>query len=211
MVQSIDKNYFLLFSFFLLNILFSVKISGLDENTNYKIKLYAEQISTNLLSKSIDLSFTTKRSSIKILLILKNQRKKKLFFFLVPKQIRDINIRRITFNTIVITWLAENFDQYQIRYWSLIDENTKYLQTLLINNFTLITTSDLYQFQIRAHTKYGWTSYTKERLISLRSISIDESISSDITKKNLFLIISPLIILILIITFIILAFIYSKK
>jgi hypothetical protein len=42
-----------------------VKISGLDENTNYKIKLYAEQISTHLLSKSIDLSFTTKQSSIK--------------------------------------------------------------------------------------------------------------------------------------------------
>ena len=40
----------------------SVKISGLDENTNYRIKIYAEQISTRLYSKSIDLSFTTKRS-----------------------------------------------------------------------------------------------------------------------------------------------------
>jgi len=64
MVQSIDRKFFFFFVF-LLNILFSVKISGLDENTNYKIKLYAEQISTHLLSKSIDLSFTTKRSSIK--------------------------------------------------------------------------------------------------------------------------------------------------
>ncbi len=46
------------------NILFSVKISNLDDNTNYKIKIYAEQIPTHLLSKSIDISFTTKRSSI---------------------------------------------------------------------------------------------------------------------------------------------------
>ncbi len=182
----------------------------MDENTNYKIKLYAEQISTHLLSKPIDLSFTTKRSSTKnkiLLFFLKI----KNFIFLVPKQIHDINIRRITFNTIIITWSSENFDQYQIRYWALIDENKKYLYTVLINNFTLITTSDLYKFQIRAHTKYGWTSYTKEKLISLRSISIDESISSDITKKNLFLLIGPLSLLVLIIIFIIIAFIYSKK
>jgi len=184
-----------------------VEILGLDADTNYNIEVYAEQISTHLLSKSVGLSFTTKRPSIKSKFLIFCFK----FFFLVPKLIRDINIRRISLNTILINWSSNDFDLYQIRYWSLIDENTKYLQTLLINNFTLITTSDLYQFQIRAHTKYGWTSYTKERLISLRSISIDESISSDITKKNLFLIISPLIILILIITFIILAFIYSKK
>jgi hypothetical protein len=147
---------------------------------------------------------------LKIFFIFK--KKKNFVVFLVSKQIRDITIRRITFNTIVITWLDENFDQYQILYWSLIDENKKYLHTILINNFTLITTSDLYKFKIRAHNKFGWTSYTKEKFISLRSISIDESISSsDITKKNLFLLIGPLIILGLIITFIILAFIYSKK
>jgi hypothetical protein len=37
---------------------------GLDADTNYNIEVYAEQISTHLLSKSVDLSFTTKRSSI---------------------------------------------------------------------------------------------------------------------------------------------------
>ena len=135
--------------------------------------------------------------------------------FLVFNSIRDINIRRITFNTIIITWLSDDFDQYQIRYWSLINENKKILSNLLINNFTLITTSDTYKFQIRAHTKYGWTSYTQEQLISLVSISIDQSASADKRKKFVdnkhILIIGPLIILGLIITVIILAFIYSKK
>ena len=50
---------------FLSTILFSVRIIGLDDDTNYKIKIYTEQISTHLLSKSVDLSFTTKRSSMK--------------------------------------------------------------------------------------------------------------------------------------------------
>jgi hypothetical protein len=92
-----------------------------------------------------------------------------------------------------------------------MDENTKLLDTILINNFTLITASDTYKFQIRAHTTVGWTSYTQERLISLRSITIEESVSSDLTMKNLFLIIGPLIILGLIIIVIIFAFIYWKK
>jgi hypothetical protein len=65
MVQGKKKNF--LRNFIILS---SVKISGLDENTNYKIKIYAEQISTHLFSKSIDLSFTTKRSSIKEILIV---------------------------------------------------------------------------------------------------------------------------------------------
>jgi len=41
----------------------SVQILGLDADTNYNIEVYAEQISTRLLSKSVDLSFTTKRPS----------------------------------------------------------------------------------------------------------------------------------------------------
>jgi len=45
----------------------SVQIMGLDADTNYNIEVYAEQISTHLLSKSVDLSFTTKRSSMTIL------------------------------------------------------------------------------------------------------------------------------------------------
>ncbi len=79
----------------------------------------------------------------------------------------------------------------------------------------MITTSDTYKFQIRAHTKHGWTSYTQEQLISLVSISIDQSTSSDERKKFVdnkhILIIGPLIILGLIIAVIISAFIYSKK
>ncbi len=164
----------------------------MDENTNYKIKIYAEQMSTHLFSKSIDLSFTTKRS--------------------IMKQIHDITIRRITFNTIFISWLADNFDRYQIRYWSLIDEKKKILITISNNNFTLMTKSDLYKFQIRGQTKLGWTSFTEEKLISLRAISIDESVSSNITKRNLFLLIGPVMILGLIIAVIILALIiYTKK
>ena len=41
----------------------SVQILGLDADTNYNIEVFAEQISTHLLSKSVDLSFTTKRPS----------------------------------------------------------------------------------------------------------------------------------------------------
>jgi hypothetical protein len=37
---------------------------GLDADTNYNIEVYAEQMSTHLLSKSVDLAFTTKRPSI---------------------------------------------------------------------------------------------------------------------------------------------------
>ncbi len=131
--------------------------------------------------------------------------------FLVSKQIRDITIRRITFNTIVITWLEDDFDQYQIRYWSVIDEKKKNLITIFNNNFTLTTTSDLYKFQIRGQTKFGWTSFTEEKLISLRAISIDESLSPNLTKRNLLLLIGPSIILGLIIAMIILALIYSRK
>ncbi|CAF0812320.1 unnamed protein product [Rotaria sordida] len=169
----------------------SIKISGLDDHTNYRIKLYSEHISTHLFSKPIDLSFTTKRP--------------------ISQEIRDINIRRIAFDKIVITWLSDNFDQYQIRYWSLIDENQKILLTLLINNFTLITKTDNYKFQIRGHTNLGWTFYTQEKLISLHSITIDKSSISDLTINKHILIIGPLIIFGLIIIVIILAFIYLKK
>ena len=174
-----------------LNRLFSVKISGFDENTNYKIKIYAEQMSTHLFSKSIDLSFTTKRAVI--------------------KQIRDITIRRITFNTIIINWSSDDFDRYQIRYWSLIDEKRKMLITISNNNFTLITKSDVYKFQIRGQTKFGWTSFTEEKLISLRAISIEEPVSPNGSKRNLLLLIGPVIIFGLTIAVIILALIYSKR
>ena len=40
----------------------SVRLVGLDAETNYTIKLYAEQLSTQLLSQSIDLAFTTQRA-----------------------------------------------------------------------------------------------------------------------------------------------------
>jgi hypothetical protein len=65
-----------------LNSLFSVHIMGLDADTNYKIKIYAEQVSTHLLSKSVDISFTTKRSSIKKFFIIY---KKKIFFFSIER------------------------------------------------------------------------------------------------------------------------------
>ncbi len=190
---------------------------GLDADTSYNIEVYAEQISTHLLSKSVDLSFTTKRPS-KI-----SFRKKKLdlcFSLLVPKLIRDINIRRISLNTILINWSSSDFDLYQIRYWSLIDENKKSLLTLLFNNFTLITLSDNYKFQLRGRTRFGWSLYTNEKLISLRSMLIDEQFltnmkSTDISTKFVenknILLIGPVIILALLITVIILAFIYSKK
>ncbi len=144
-----------------------------------------------------------------------------LFFFcLVPKLIRDINIRRISLNTILINWSSNDFDLYQIRYWSLIDENKKSLLTLLFNNFTLITNSDNYKFQIRGRTRFGWSLYTHEKFISLRSMLIDEQFlsnikSTDVTTKFVenknILLIGPFIILALLITVIILAFIYSKK
>ena len=195
---------------FSFNISSSVTISGLDENTNYKIKIYAEQISSHLFSKSVDLSFTTKRSSTASNSVYFSI-SLSLCLFLVSKRIREITIRRITFTTIVITWLSDNFDQYQIRYWPVIDENKKILVTLLINNFTLTTTSDLYKFQIRARTKFGWTAYTEERLLSLRAMSIDQPASSNLTKRNVLLLLGPLVILGLLITAIIFALIFSRK
>ncbi|CAF1122630.1 unnamed protein product [Adineta steineri] len=172
-----------------------VKMIGLHDNTEYRIKIYTEQMSTHLLSKSTDLSFKTKPS--------------------ISKQIRDINIRRVTFDTVVITWLSDDFDQYQIRYWSLIDENKKMLVQLSTNNFTLVTKTDIYKFQIRAHNNFGWTAFTQEIIISLRAIFIDQPIPSALTKKFVdnknILFISPLIILSSLITIIILAVIYIKK
>ncbi len=102
----------------------------------------------------------------------------------------------------------------------MTEENKKSLLTLLYNNFTLITISDNYKFQIRGRTRFGWSLYTHEKLISLRSMLIDEQFLTNIkstdgtTKfvenKNI-LLIGPFIILALLITVIILAFIYSKK
>ena len=139
---------------------------------------------------------------------------------IVPKLIRDINIQRISLNTVLISWSANDFDLYQIRYWSLMDENKKSLLTLSFNNFTLITLNDNYKFQLRGRTRFGWSLYTHEKFISLRSMLIDEQFLNNIkstdpsTKfvenKNI-LLIGPFIILGLLITVIILAFIYSKK
>ncbi len=144
-----------------------------------------------------------------------------LFFFLVPKLIRDINIRRISLNTILISWSSNDFDLYQIRYWSLLDETKKSLLTLLFNNFTLITNSDNYKFQIRGRTRFGWSLYTHEKFISLRSMLIDEQyllntkltdvVTTKFVENKNILLIGPFIILALLITVIILAFIYSKK
>ncbi|CAF3631267.1 unnamed protein product [Rotaria socialis] len=178
----------------------SVQMLGLDADTNYNIELYAEHLSTHLLSKSVDLSFTTKRP--------------------IPKLIRDINIRRISLNTIIISWSSNDFDQYQIRYWPLNDDNRKFLRTLLFNNFTLITQSDNYKFQLRGHTRFGWSLYTQEKSLSVSSLLVDEQYLAntkltDVTTKfvenKTILLIGPFIILLLLITVIILAFIYSKK
>ena len=198
----------------------SVQLLGLDADTNYNVEVFAEQLSTHLLSKSVDLSFTTKRPSMSRM----SQRTIDSFISLVvPKLIRDINIRRISLNTVLISWSSNDFDLYQIRYWSLADENSKLLLTLLQNNFTLLTTSEHYKFQLRGHTRFGWSSYTHEKLVSLRSMLVDDQLLHGTTADRLtgvttkfvenrnILLIGPLIILILLITVIILAFIYSKK
>jgi len=134
--------------------------------------------------------------------------------------IRDINLRRISSNTVLINWSSNDFDLFQIRYWPLFDENQKTLLTLSYNNFTLITQSDNYKFQLRGRTRFGWSLYTHEKLISLRSMLIDEQflsqlksteISNKFVENKNILLIGPFIILILLITVIILALIYSKK
>lgn len=134
---------------------------------------------------------------------------------LVLKQIRDINVRRVAFDTIVIKWLSDDFDEYQILYWPLNDEKNKILQTTSTNNFTLTAKSNAYKFQIRAHTKLGWTFYSEERLISLDSISIDKSsalnLGHNFVDNKYILFAGPLIILALLGVVIILAIIYLKK
>jgi hypothetical protein len=135
--------------------------------------------------------------------------------FSVSKLIRDVRIRRVTFDRVVITWSSDDFNQYHIRYWPLIDENHKMLAILIVNNFSLTTTSDIYKFQIRGRTKLGWTPYSEETVISLRSIFIDQPLSSDVTRRlvenKTLLLISPLIVLGLIIAVIIAAVLYIKK
>ena len=123
-------------------------------------------------------------------------------------------------NTILITWSSNDFDLYQIRYWPFIDEHHKSLVTLLHNNFTLITTSDNYKFQLRGRTRFGWSLYTHEKILSLSSILTDEqfltsakltNMSAKITENKNILLVGPLIILALLVTVIILAIVYSKK
>ena len=127
-----------------------------------------------------------------------------------------MHIRRIGMNTIVITWSADDFDQYQIRYWPMINDTTKMLVTLAMNNLTLITTSDNYRVQLRGHVKLaGWTAYTEAKLVSLRSMAIDGSLTSDTSRtlvdNKSILLIGPFSILGLIITVILLALTYSKQ
>ena len=193
------------------SMLASVRLVGLDAESNYTIKLYAEQLSTQLLSKSIDLSFTTQRARRRNVCSSRRER-----FRSVSKVIRDVHIRRIGSNTIVITWSADDFDQYQIRYWPVINDTTKMLVTLVMNNLTLITTSDNYRIQLRGHVKLaGWTSYTEAKLVALRSMAIDGNLASD-TNRTLvdnksILLIGPFSILGLVITVILLALTYSKQ
>lgn len=90
------------------------------------------------------------------------------------------------------------------------------LLTLFRNNFTLTTKpSESYKFQLRAHTKLGWTYFTPERLVSLHSIAVDKPLTSDLTKNfvdnKYVVIIGPFIVLILLIVVMILGFIYIKK
>lgn len=133
----------------------------------------------------------------------------------MPKLVHDIRIRRITFDRVVISWSADDFDQYHIRYWPLIDESHKSLAILIVNNFSLTTTSDIYKFQVRGRTKLGWTAFSEEAVISLRSIFVDQPLSSDMTRKlvenRTLLLVSPLIVLALIIAVIIAAVLYIKK
>lgn len=126
----------------------------------------------------------------------------------------------MSINKILLTWSANEFDQYQIRYWPLNDENKKFLVTVLYNNFTLLVSSDNYKFQIRGHTRFGWGLYTNEKLLSLNSMPIDEQFLAtakltDVTTKFVenrnILLIGPFLILGLLIAVISLAFIYSKK
>jgi hypothetical protein len=48
----------------------SVRIIGLDPDTDYQIRIYAEHMSTQTLSKSVDILFTTERASKSIDLIV---------------------------------------------------------------------------------------------------------------------------------------------
>lgn len=88
MVQGISiNNKSCLFFLQKLNLLyFSVQILGLDADTNYNIEIYAEQISTHLLSKSVDLSFTTKRPSKNLIFF---EKKEKRFSFYLSSKINS--------------------------------------------------------------------------------------------------------------------------
>ena len=155
------------------------------------------------VSRSIDRSYSPKGHS------------QWTVFYSVSKLIGDIQFRRLSFETVLITWSSDDFDQYQLRYWSLIDSTKKMLVILNSNNFTLVTTTESYRFQIRGHTEQGWTVYTKEQLISLRSMLIEENRTKDarhrLVENKTVLLMGPVVILGLIVLVILLALIYSKK
>lgn len=129
--------------------------------------------------------------------------------------IRRVQYRRLTFNTVLISWSSEDFDQFHLRYWSPFDPSKKTLIVLAHNNYTLTLNDDQYMFQIRAHFKAGWTHYTPEQVVSLNSAHFDEMRSEEASKSVIenrtILLMGPMSILSLIIMMIILGLLYSKK
>ena len=74
-----------------------------------------------------------------------------------------------------------------------------------------MTTSNTYILQIRGRTIFGWTSFTKEKLISIRSITIEKSLTENhVDNKKTYSIIF-LMVLSLISIAIILTLICMKK
>ncbi|CAF0874300.1 unnamed protein product [Didymodactylos carnosus] len=185
----------------------NVWLTGLDADTSYHIEVFSEQWSTRLTSKTVDISFTTKRP--------------------IPKSIRDIAVYRLNLNTILLTWAKSDFDLYELRYWIDSDfsnnnnnNNEKTLITVKDNNFTLTTTllNINYTFQIRGRTRIGWGPYTHPKTITIDSIdtltSSQTALAAAATRfvenKNL-IVGGPIIILILLIVVIMLAIIYIRR
>ncbi|CAF0738708.1 unnamed protein product [Didymodactylos carnosus] len=180
----------------------NVWLTGLDPDTSYHIEVFSEQWSTRLTSKAVDVSFTTKRS--------------------IPKIIRDIAVYRLNLNTILLTWAKNDFDFYELRYWtnSDINNNEKILITCKDNNFTLTTTllNTNYTFQIRGRARNGWGPYTHPKTITIESIdaltssqtALSAAASRFVENKNV-MVGGPIIILLLLVVVIMLGIIYTRR
>jgi hypothetical protein len=115
----------------------------------------------------------------------------------------------------LISWPADDFDQYQLRLWSSREATKKRLLYLAVNNYTLITNEEIYHIQVRAHHRTGWSPYSDEKIIVWNSMSIEDASSdhhyAQLVNPKTILFMGPVTCLGFITTIILLVLMYLKR